>query len=205
MDSSSFVTSGPVCNALSVPCLIFMAEQKKKRNNFSMVTKIGVNGPSLGHWRPLNPTGKKGPWAVFFATQPAFDIFFLTTCNSSLQQEIQMHSKTHGFVPGPERLGKVCPGAKQVEKVQSGNWTPAQMIGMIGKAMWRSRYDKQKSLCTVKSDHPISRNFCAMLITSLFASREKIATARSAAHGELMTFLHQCPCAPCLPSCQGTL
>lgn len=68
MDSSSFVTSGPVCNALSVPCLIFMAEQKKKRNNFSMVTKIGVNGPSLGHWRPLNPTGKKGPWAVFFAT-----------------------------------------------------------------------------------------------------------------------------------------
>lgn len=39
---------GPVCNVISVPCLIFTVEQKEKKSNFSMVGRIGANWPLWG-------------------------------------------------------------------------------------------------------------------------------------------------------------
>lgn len=47
---------------------------------------------------------------------------------------------THGFVSGLERLEKMFPGTKQVEKVQSGNWNScmydrSELQGNV--AIWR--------------------------------------------------------------------
>lgn len=69
---SSFVNSGPVFTAISVPCLIFTVEQKrkerKKKSNFTVVGRIGVNWPSLERWRPLSDSHwKRQPLGSLFS------------------------------------------------------------------------------------------------------------------------------------------
>lgn len=57
---SSFANSGPVFTAVSVPCLIFTADQKKtkqnKNINFTVVGRTEWGRPSPGRRRPLPPT-----------------------------------------------------------------------------------------------------------------------------------------------------